>query len=126
MDDEELGKLVLDCAFKVHSDLGPGLLESAYETCLSYELRQCDVQVERQVVLPIHYNDVVLDAGYRIDLFVGDRIVVELKAVEKLTELHQAQLLSYLKLGDYWLGYLLNFNVKSMKEGIKRIVNGFR
>ena len=126
MNDEEVGKIILDSAFKVHSKLGAGLLESAYEVCLAYELNNSGVKVKRQVFLPINYGDIILDAGYRIDLLVEDSVIVELKAVERISDLHVAQLLSYLKLGDYWLGYLLNFNVKSMKEGIKRIVNGFK
>ena len=122
MKEEEVGKWILDCAFKVHSALGPGLLESAYETCMAYELSR-QVNVRRQVAMPLQYEDVHLDAGYRLDLLVGDCVVVELKSVTSLTELHLAQTLSYLRLGNYRLGYLLNFNVNRMKDGIKRVVN---
>ena len=123
MEDEKLGKVVLDCAFKVHTALGPGLLESAYESCLFYELRKAGIDVHRQLTLPIIYKDIRLDAGYKLDMLVGGKVVIELKSVEKLTQLHQAQLLSYLKLGGYRLGYLLNFNVGRFKDGIKRMVN---
>jgi GxxExxY protein len=122
MDEEAIGKLVLDSAYKVHTALGPGLLESAYEACLAHELLK-HVPVVRQLVLPIDYDGVRVDAGYRLDLLVADRVVVELKAVEKLNDIHMAQVVSYLKLGRYRLGYLLNFNVRSMKHGIKRVVN---
>lgn len=123
MDDEEIGKVVLDCAFRVHTALGPGLLESAYEACLVYELKKVGMEVSKQVLLPVCYDGVEIDAGYRIDLIVGRCVVVELKAVEKITSLHYAQILSYLKLGKFRLGYLLNFNVSSFKNGIKRLVN---
>ena len=124
MDDEKVGKVILDCAFKVHSALGPGLLESAYEACLAYELKQQGLDVRQQVMLPVTYEKILLDAGYRLDLLVNNRVVIELKAVNKITDLHQAQLISYLKLGDFVLGYLLNFNVNRLKDGIKRVVNG--
>lgn len=124
MDEEDIGKLVLNCAFKVHTALGPGLLESAYEACLFYELEKNAVKVSRQQVLPVQYGDIKLDAGYRLDLLVNDKVVVELKSVEKFNDIHLAQILSYLKLGNFKLGYLLNFNVKRMRDGIKRVVNG--
>jgi len=114
---------VVDAAMKVHSALGPGLLENAYEGCLLHELRKRDRKVLAQVGLPIVYDGVRIDVGYRIDLLVDDLIVVELKAVEKLLPIHQAQLLSYLKLGDYRLGLLINFNVLHLKDGITRMVN---
>ena len=122
MDDERVGKLILDCAFKVHSALGPGLLESVYETCLAHELGQ-HVEVKRQLEMPVVYDGITLNTGYRLDLLVADSVVIELKVVDKVTDLHMAQLISYLKLGNFRLGYLLNFNVKRMKEGIKRVVN---
>ena len=122
MNQEALGRVVLDSAFRVHSTLGPGLLESAYEACLAHEIaKQADV--ERQVLLPVSYDGLEIDAGYRLDLLVARQVVVELKAVEKLTDLHMAQLLSYLKLGGYKLGYLINFNVPHLKDGIKRVAN---
>jgi len=120
----EIGDRVIGAAMRVHSALGPGLLESAYETCLAYELKKCSLDVKRQVALPIRYEDVVLDAGYRLDLLVSDSVVLELKAAEKILPLHTAQLLSYLKLGGFKLGYILNFNVVHMRDGIKRVVNG--
>lgn len=124
MDEESAARHVLDSAMKVHSALGPGLLESAYEVCLEYELSSRGVAVNKQVSMPVRYAGVQLDIGYRLDLLVGDKVVVEIKAVENLLPLHHAQLLSYLKLGGYKLGLLLNFHTLHMREGIKRIVNG--
>jgi GxxExxY protein len=114
MDREEIFKLILDCAFTVHSELGPGLLENAYEECLCYELRNAGLKVERQKALPLVYKEIKLDAGYRIDILVEDSIVIELKAVEELTDVHLAQVLTYLKLSKCKLGLLVNFNVKSL------------
>ena len=114
---------IVDAAMKVHTALGPGLLESAYETCLAYELRRRGLKVVAQLGLPVVYDGVKLDAGYRIDLLVEDRVIVELKAVESLQPIHQAQLLSYLKLSGCKVGLLINFNVLRLKDGIKRIVN---
>ena len=109
---------------KVHTALGPGLLESAYETCLLYELEKLGLPVQRQVLIPLRYQDLTIENGYRIDLVVGDRVVVELKALETILPVHRAQLLSYLRLGGFKLGYLLNFNVTRMRDGIVRIING--
>jgi GxxExxY protein len=120
---ETLGNQLLGCAMKVHSILGPGLLENAYEHCLAREIAKAGLKIDRQVTLPINYEGDILDAGYRLDLLLEDAIVVEVKAVEKLSPLHTAQLLSYLKLGDFRLGFLLNFNVTHLKDGIKRVVN---
>jgi len=120
-----LSRDILDAAMKVHTALGPGLLESAYEHCLCYELSKQGIDAARQVMLPIVYDGVKIDAGYRIDALVGGTIIVELKAVEKLLPIHDAQLLSYLKLADKQLGLLINFNVKSLRNGIKRMVNTF-
>lgn len=114
---------ILKCAFKVHSELGPGLLESAYEECLFYELKQSGLFVEKQKVLPLVYFEVKLDAGYRIDLLVENKVVVEIKAVETFTDMHTAQVLTYLKLSKCKIGLLLNFNVASLKNGIKRLAN---
>jgi GxxExxY protein len=125
MTDEETGRAIIDAAFKVHSAVGPGLLESAYETCLNYELESQGLAVRRQVMIPIRYADLVIDNGYRIDLLVGDRVVVELKAVESILPVHRGQLLSYLKLGGFRLGYLLNFHVAHMRDGIVRMLNGY-
>lgn len=121
---EEAAREVVDSAIQVHSALGPGLLESAYEACMAFELADRGLSVERQLALPVRYREMDLDIGYRLDLVVERELVVELKAVEQLLPLHEAQLLSYLKLGDYRLGFLLNFNTRRMKDGIKRRVNG--
>jgi len=122
---EDLGRELVDSAVCVHRALGPGLLESAYEVCLVRELELRRIEVARQVPLPIRYRDVELDAGYRLDLVLGGKVVVELKAVEKLLPIHKAQLLSYLRLSRCRLGFLLNFNVRQMKEGITRMLNGY-
>lgn len=108
----------------VHRQLGPGLLESAYEACLAFELIERGLTIERQKALPIIYRDIRLDCGYRIDMLVEDAVIVELKAVEKLESIHQAQLISYLRLSGHKLGLLINFNVKVLKNGIRRLVNG--
>lgn len=121
-EDEAIGRQVLTAAMRVHSALGPGLLESAYEACLTHELRLSGLRVERQVTLPLDYSGVTIEAGYRLDMLVEGRVVVEVKAVEKLTPLHGAQVLTYLKVGAYPLGYLLNFNVVHLRQGIKRVV----
>ncbi len=122
-DIEEIFKTTLDCAFEVHKTLGPGLLESAYEECLLFELLQSGLKVEKQKPLPLIYKDVKLDIGYRIDLFVEDSVIVEIKAVEFLNDIHLAQILTYMKLNNNKLGLLVNFNVKYLKEGIKRVIN---
>jgi GxxExxY protein len=114
---------VITAAMRVHTVLGPGMLESAYVTCLALELRQQGLRVATQVQVPIVYGDTRIDVGYRLDMLVEDRLVVELKAVAKLLPVHQAQLLSYLRLGDYRVGLLLNFCVPRMREGIVRIAN---
>ena len=123
MTEEATGRAIIGAAIKVHSAVGPGLLESAYETCLAYELEKQDLPARRQVLIPIRYEELTIDNGYRIDLLVGDRVVVELKAVETILPVHRAQLLSYLRLGGFKLGYLLNFHVAHMRDGIVRIVN---
>ena len=122
MDREYIGKQILDAAFRIHSAIGPGLLESAYESCLAYELEKAGLRVERQKALPLIYEEVKLDAGYRIDLMVEGQIIVEVKSVEALAPVHQAQLLTYMRLSGISLGYLLNFFVPRMKEGIKRMI----
>jgi GxxExxY protein len=124
MEENRIGELVLGYALKVHSALGPGLLESAYEACLARECQKAGLSFKRQLVLPIVYDGERIDAGYRLDLLVADLVVVEVKAVQRIVDIHHAQLLSYLKLGGYRLGYLLNFNVRRMKDGISRLVNG--
>ncbi|MEL7122072.1 MAG: GxxExxY protein [Bacteroidota bacterium] len=122
---DELSREVLACAFRVHSKLGPGLLESAYQACLFYELVNAGFKVEKEKPLPLIYDDVKLDVGYRIDLFIEDRFVIELKSVDELAPIHLAQILTYLKLLNVRDGLLLNFNVKSLKHGIKRVINGY-
>jgi GxxExxY protein len=114
---------ILGAAMKVHSVLGPGLLESAYEVCLIYELTNRGLHVADQVVLPVVYEDVRLDAGYRMDLVVEDAVLVELKSVDEIAPIHKAQLLSYLKLSGLKIGLLLNFNVLHMRDGITRMMN---
>ena len=116
---------IISAAIDVHRELGPGLLESAYETCLAYELAERGLDVRRQVEQPVTYRGVHLDCGYRIDLLV-DGVVVELKAVNSLNAVHKAQVLSYLKLSGCQMGLLINFNVKLLKDGVQRIVNGFQ
>ena len=122
MEIEKIFKLTLDCAFMVHTELGPGLLESAYEECLRYELLQIGLRVERQKALPLVYKEVKLDAGYRIDLLVENKVIVEIKSVEKMNEVHLAQIITYQKLSGCKLGLLVNFNVKRLKDGIKRVI----
>lgn len=119
---ERVGKAVLDAAFKVHTDLGPGLLESVYEACCAHVLRQSGERVETQVALPVTYQDVRVEAGLRLDMLVGNSVIVEFKAVETMSPLYDAQLLTYLKLTGLRLGYLLNFNVRHLKDGIRRLV----
>ena len=118
----DLTGLILKKAYEVHSALGPGLLESAYEECLCFELAECGLTVERQKALPVIYKSIRMDAGYRLDILVNDTVIVELKAVEALSPIHAAQLLTYMKLSHKRYGLLINFNVKSLKEGIKRYI----
>jgi len=122
--ENEIGDAIIASAMKVHTALGPGLLESAYETCLFYELERQGLPVQRQALIPIRYEDLSIDNGYRIDLLVADRVVVELKTVEAILPVHRGQLLSYLRLGGFKLGYLLNFNVTRLRDGIVRMANG--
>lgn len=120
---ESIATAIVDAAIKVHRTLGPGLLESAYQQCLAYELRKRGLRVECEVILPIIYEGVRIDAGYRIDMIIEDSIIIENKLVDQLAPIHEAQLLTYLKLHDCHLGFLLNWNVPLMKYGIKRMVN---
>ena len=124
MTEEDVGHAIIGAAVKIHSALGPGLLESAYELCLVYELEKLRLRVRRQVPIPIRYEDLSVDNGYRIDLLVDERVVVELKTIEQVLPVHRGQLLSYLRLGGFKLGYLLNFNVPLMRDGVTRLVNG--
>ena len=121
--ENELSNIIIGCAIEVHKQLGPGLLESAYQECLFYELRNQGLNVIKEKPMPIIYKEVKLDHGYRIDLLVNNKVVIEVKTVEMFTDVHTAQVLTYLKLGNYKLGLLLNFHVTSLKNGIKRIIN---
>ena len=123
MTENEISYKILDAAFKVHSALGPGLLESSYQAVLVFELKKMGLYVEKEKPLPLIYEEVHLEIGYRIDILVENKVIVEIKSVDALNDIHLAQVLTYLKLSDCKLGLLLNFNVKSMKQGIKRVVN---
>jgi GxxExxY protein len=124
MSPHELSRIIVECAFAVHTNLGPGLLESAYEACLAHELRKHGLKVDSQVSLPLVYDGLQLDVGYRIDLLVEDLVIVEIKAVDAIAPIHQAQIISYLKLANKSLGLLINFHVPRLKSGIKRFVHG--
>jgi GxxExxY protein len=119
---EKVGKAVLDAAFKVHTTLGPGLLESVYETTLAYEIRKGGLPVETQVAMPIVYDNTKLESGLRLDMLIEKCVIVELKSVEKMNPVYEAQLMTYLRLSNVRLGFLINFNVPRLKEGIKRMV----
>lgn len=123
MDENAIGDIVLGCAIRVHKVLGPGLLEGAYEACLAHEITKAGLSCQRQLILPVIYDNQKIDLGYRLDLLIEERVVVEIKSIERLGDIHRAQLLSYLRLGGYRLGYVLNFNVLRMKDGIGRLVN---
>jgi GxxExxY protein len=124
MSENEISTSIIGCAMRVHTELEPGLLESAYEACLYYELLQVGHLVSKQRPMPVVYQEVKLEAGYRIDLIVENKVIIEIKAVEAFHELHFAQLLTYLKLSKCKLGLLINFNVKSLKNGVRRVANG--
>ena len=121
----KLSKEILDSAITVHKEMGPGLLESVYEYCLLAELRSRGVKAEGQVYLPLFYKGVELDKDFRMDILVEDEIIIEVKAKEVLLPIHKAQTISYLKLANKWLGFLINFNVPLLKDGFKRYVNGY-
>ena len=123
MTENEVSEKIIGCAIQVHRELGPGLLESSYEECLYYELIQSGLLVEKQKPLPLVYKDVKLECGYRIDLLIENKVIVEIKSVDGLNDVHLAQVLTYLKLSKCKLGLLMNFNVVLLKDGIKRIVN---
>ena len=122
MDFEEIFKTVLDCSFRVHTALGPGLFESSYQECLYFELMQSGLKTEKQVPLPLIYKEIKLEVGYRIDLMVEHQVIVEIKSVESLADIHMAQIITYLKLSGCRLGLLANFNVLHLKNGIKRVI----
>jgi len=119
---EDITKVIIGCAIDVHKELGPGLLESAYEECLYYELQKAGLKVEKQKAIPVVYKEIKLDCGYRADLIVEDKIVIELKTVDEFNPVHEAQILTYLKFADKKLGLLINFNVLRLKVGIKRYI----
>ena len=122
MEFDDLSNRVIGCAIEVHRQLGPGLLESAYEQCLAHELSRNNIAFQLQLAQPVQYREVLLDCGYRIDVLVENQLIIELKSVEKLLGIHEAQLLTYMKLAEIRVGLLMNFNVTKLKEGIKRIV----
>jgi GxxExxY protein len=124
MNENEIGAIVVDCAIKVHMRLGPGLLESVYETVLAYELERRGLSVERQVPVPIFYDDIRFEEGFRADLIVNGKVILELKSVEHITNAHKKQVLTYLRLTGMKVGYLLNFGEALMKDGITRCING--
>lgn len=126
MNENVLSNRIIGCAIEVHKSLGPGLLESAYQECLYYELIKSGLKVQKELSCPVIYKEIKLEYGYRLDLVVENLVVIELKAVEKLTSSHKSQLLTYLKLGNYKLGLLINFNESILKNGIKRIVNNLQ
>ena len=121
--ENQITEKIIGCAIKVHSTLGPGLLESVYQQCLYYELRKSGLKVENEKPLPVFYEEVVLDCGYRLDLVVESRVIVELKSVESLSDIHLAQMLTFLKLSGCEIGLLINFNVTQLIKGIKRVIN---
>jgi GxxExxY protein len=122
MNVNEITRLILEAAYKVHSALGPGLLESSYQACLAYEIRKRGLHVETEVPLPLVYEEIRLDCGYRIDMLVENCVIIELKVVEVLNDVHLAQVLTYLKFSHKSVGLLINYNVKSLKDGIRRVV----
>jgi GxxExxY protein len=123
MTENQIRDKIVRAAIQVHRNTGPGLLESTYQACLEYELRKSGLFTEKEVALPVVYEDVKLECGYRIDLWIDRQVIIEIKSVDALNDIHMAQILTYLKLSDNQLGYLLNFNVSLMKDGIRRVVN---
>ncbi|WP_372647898.1 GxxExxY protein [Draconibacterium sp.] len=126
MIENQITEKIIGCAIKVHQNLGPGLLESAYQECLFYELKKAGLKVEKEKPLPLVYEDVKLECGYRLDLLVEDTIIVEVKSVEALNDIHLAQVLTYLKLNNSKIGLLINFNVLQLVKGLKRVINKFK
>jgi GxxExxY protein len=122
--ENDISGKIIGAAIEVHKKLGPGLLESAYEECLCCEMQLRGIEFKRQVPLSLNYKGVVLDCGYRLDLLVEDKVIVELKSIEGLEPIHEAQMLTYLKLRNAWLGLIINFNVIMLKDGVRRLVNG--
>lgn len=124
MHENEIAKIIVGSAYHVHKELGPGLLESTYEACLDYELSERGLHTQNQHILPVTYRDIKVNCGYRIDILVENSVIIELKAVEEFNDVHLAQILTYMKLSKCKLGFLINFNVKWIKDGLKRIVLG--
>ena len=123
MTENELSNIIIGCAIEVHKQLGPGLLESTYQVCLAYELKKKGLHIIEQQALPVVYKEVKLEAGYRIDILVDNKVIIEIKSVDALADIHTAQLLTYLRLKELKLGLIINFNTILLKDGIKRIVN---
>lgn len=124
MSENEIATKIIGCAIEVHNRLGPGLLESAYQECLLYKLNQEGIIAEKEKPMPLAFEEIKLNCGYRVDLLVENKVIVEIKCVESLNDIHLAQILTYMKLGDFKLGLLINFNVTLLKDGIKRVING--
>lgn len=125
MTENEIATIVIESSIKVHKNLGPGLLESAYQECLTYEIQKRNILVEKQKPLPLIYDNVKLDLGYRIDIMIENKFIVELKSIDAIHEIHLAQVLTYLKLSNCKLGMIINFNVTLLKHGVKRVINGY-
>ncbi len=119
---EDLTKKIIGCAIEVHKELGPGLFESAYETCLYYELTNAGLEVKRQQTIPLEYKEMKMDCGFVADLIVNDKVILELKAVKKLEDIHMAQIMTYMRITENKVGLLMNFNVKYMRDGVKRVI----
>ena len=125
MNENELSKIVFDAGLKIHRKFGPGLYETAYEACLEYELLKRGLKVEKQLIFPLRYEDLLIEKAYRIDLLIEDKLIIEVKTVSELSQIHFSQILTYLKLLDKKLGLLINFNVPLFKDGVRRVSNGF-
>src|SRR6185295_15284090 len=124
MNENQIAAAIVDAAYKIHTTLGPGLLESVYEATLEYELKKRGLSIRQQVGLPVNYEGLKLEIGYRVDLIVGDKVIIEIKSVEAVAVVHKMQLLTYLRLANLRLGLLINFNVERIRDGIHRVVNG--
>ena len=124
LDENQISKIIVECCYRIHTTLGPGLLESVYLEILLYKLKKLGLKCEKEVGIPVHYEDVKLDLGFRADLIVGNLVIIELKAIEKVLPVHKKQLMTYLRVTGMKLGLLVNFNVNLIKNGIERIVNG--
>jgi len=125
MTENEITEIIIGCAIKVHRAIGPGFLESAYEACLYYELRKTTLEIDRQKPLPLIYEDVKLDCGYRLDFMANKKVIIEIKSVDSINDIHLAQILTYMRLSNCKVGLLINFNVVKLTNGIKRVVNNY-